>query len=179
MQNFMDHNFLLDTEVAQQLYSEVAADLPIIDYHSHLQQGEIAAQKQFRNIAELWLAGDHYKWRLMRSAGVGEDFITGAQSDEAKFLAFCRVFPHASRTMPSTCPSVVTPCRSARVRRYCPNACRMPPSAKPSRPPIGALGDGRRVPQRPGGAGNPGARRLLRQRQAVLRAMTGLHDAQA
>lgn len=96
MQNFMDHNFLLDTEVAQQLYREVAADLPIIDYHSHLQQSEIAAKKQFRNITELWLAGDHYKWRLMRSAGVAEDFITGAQSDEAKFLAFCRVLPLAA-----------------------------------------------------------------------------------
>lgn len=96
MQSFMDHNFLLDTDVAQQLYREVAAELPIIDYHSHLQQGEIAAKKQFRNIAELWLAGDHYKWRLMRSAGVSEDFITGTQSDEAKFLAFCRVLPLAA-----------------------------------------------------------------------------------
>jgi len=96
MQSFMNHNFLLDTEVAQQLYREVAADLPIIDYHSHLQQGEIAAKKQFRNIAELWLSGDHYKWRLMRSAGVSEDFITGGQSDEAKFLAFCRVLPLAA-----------------------------------------------------------------------------------
>ncbi len=96
MQPFMDHNFLLDTEVAQQLYRVVAADLPIIDYHSHLQQGEIAAKKQFRNIAELWLAGDHYKWRLMRSAGVSEDFITGVQSDEAKFMAFCRVLPLAA-----------------------------------------------------------------------------------
>ena len=96
MQSFMNNHFLLDTDVAQQLYREVAADLPIIDYHSHLQQGEIAAKKQFRNIAELWLAGDHYKWRLMRSAGVSEDFITGAQSDEAKFLAFCRVLPLAA-----------------------------------------------------------------------------------
>ena len=96
MPGFMDHNFLLDTDVAQQLYREVAAELPIIDYHSHLQQGEIAAKKQFRNIAELWLAGDHYKWRLMRSAGVSEDFITGSQSDEAKFLAFCRVLPLAA-----------------------------------------------------------------------------------
>lgn len=95
MHAFMDHNFLLDTEVAQQLYREVAADLPIIDYHSHLQQGEIAAKKQFRNIAELWLAGDHYKWRLMRSAGVPEECVTGSQSDEAKFLAFCRVLPLA------------------------------------------------------------------------------------
>ena len=69
MQSFMDQDFLLDTPIAQQLYRDVAADLPIIDYHSHLQQGEIAAKKRFRNIAELWLAGDHYKWRLMRSAG--------------------------------------------------------------------------------------------------------------
>jgi len=96
MTSFMDNNFLLDTDVAQHLYQAFAADLPIIDYHSHLQQGEIAARKQFRNIAELWLAGDHYKWRLMRSAGVSEDFITGAHSDEAKFLAFCRVLPLAA-----------------------------------------------------------------------------------
>ncbi|MES2581852.1 MAG: glucuronate isomerase [Pseudomonadota bacterium] len=96
MQSFMDNNFLLDTDVAQQLYRDVAADLPIIDYHSHLQQGEIAAKKQFRNLAELWLAGDHYKWRLMRTAGVSEDYVTGSQSDEAKFLAFCRVLPLAA-----------------------------------------------------------------------------------
>ncbi|QTN26320.1 glucuronate isomerase [Rhodoferax sp. AJA081-3] len=96
MPSFMDPHFLLDTETAQQLYHDVAAELPIIDYHSHLQQGEIAAKKQFRNIAELWLAGDHYKWRLMRSAGVSEDFVTGPQSDEAKFLAFCRVLPLAA-----------------------------------------------------------------------------------
>jgi glucuronate isomerase len=96
MTNFMARNFLLDTEVAQQLYFDYAADLPIIDYHSHLQQSEIASKKQFRNLAELWLAGDHYKWRLMRSAGVSEDFITGSQSDEAKFLAFCRVLPLAA-----------------------------------------------------------------------------------
>ena len=96
MTQFMDTNFLLDTDVAQHLYLNFVADLPIIDYHSHLQQGEIAAKKQFRNLAELWLAGDHYKWRLMRSAGVSEDFITGSQSDEAKFLAFCRVLPLAA-----------------------------------------------------------------------------------
>lgn len=95
MTNYMDNNFLLDTPIAQRLYRDIAADLPIIDYHSHLQQGEIAAKKQFRNLTELWLAGDHYKWRLMRSAGVSEDYITGAQSDEAKFLAFCRVLPLA------------------------------------------------------------------------------------
>ena len=59
MSSFINQDFLLDTAVARQLYHDVAADLPIIDYHSHLQQGEIAARKQFRNIAELWLGGDH------------------------------------------------------------------------------------------------------------------------
>ncbi|WP_172205149.1 glucuronate isomerase [Niveibacterium sp. COAC-50] len=96
MRNFIDHEFLLDTAVASRLYHEVAADLPVIDYHSHLQQGEIASRKTFRNIAELWLGGDHYKWRLMRTAGVSEDFITGSQPDEAKFRAFCKMLPLAA-----------------------------------------------------------------------------------
>ncbi len=95
MAAFMDKDFLLDTATARHLYHDVAADLPIIDYHSHLQQGEIASRKQFRNVAELWLGGDHYKWRLMRSAGVTEDLITGNRSDEDKFRAFCKVLPHA------------------------------------------------------------------------------------
>ena len=95
MAAFMDKNFMLDTATAQRLYHDVAAELPIIDYHSHLQQSEIAARKQFRNMAELWLGGDHYKWRLMRSAGVSEDFITGNKTDEEKFQAFCKVLPHA------------------------------------------------------------------------------------
>jgi len=96
MPGFMDPDFLLDTPVARQLFHEVAAGLPVIDYHSHLQQGEIAGRKRFRNLTELWLGGDHYKWRLMRSAGVDEAFITGAASDEDKFLAFCRVLPLAA-----------------------------------------------------------------------------------
>ena len=95
MTTFIDQDFLLTTSVARKLYHEVAAALPIIDYHSHLQQGEIAQRKVFRNLADLWLGGDHYKWRLMRTAGVNEGFITGAQSDEAKFRAFCKVLPLA------------------------------------------------------------------------------------
>jgi glucuronate isomerase len=95
MTAFMDKDFLLTTNVARRLYHEVAADLPVIDYHSHLQQGEIAERKTFRNIAELWLAGDHYKWRLMRTAGVAEEFCTGERSDKEKFLAFCKVLPLA------------------------------------------------------------------------------------
>jgi glucuronate isomerase len=95
MTAFMDKDFLLTTEVARKLYREVAADLPVIDYHSHLQQGEIAERKKFRNIAELWLGGDHYKWRLMRTAGVPEEYCTGERSDKEKFLAFCKVLPLA------------------------------------------------------------------------------------
>jgi glucuronate isomerase len=95
MTAFMDKDFLLTTDVARKLYHEVAADLPVIDYHSHLQQGEIAERKKFRNIAELWLAGDHYKWRLMRTAGVAEEYCTGERSDKEKFLAFCKVLPLA------------------------------------------------------------------------------------
>jgi glucuronate isomerase len=95
MTAFMDKDFLLTTDVARKLYHEVAADLPVIDYHSHLQQGEIAERKTFRNIAELWLGGDHYKWRLMRTAGVPEEYCTGDRSDKEKFLAFCKVLPLA------------------------------------------------------------------------------------
>jgi glucuronate isomerase len=95
MTAFMDKDFLLTTDVARKLYHEVACDLPVIDYHSHLQQGEIAERKTFRNIAELWLGGDHYKWRLMRTAGVPEEYCTGARSDKEKFLAFCKVLPLA------------------------------------------------------------------------------------
>lgn len=95
MAYFADQDFLLNTEIARTLYHDVAASLPIIDYHSHLQQGEIATRKTFRNLAELWLGGDHYKWRLMRTCGVSEEFITGAASDEDKFRAFCKVLPLA------------------------------------------------------------------------------------
>jgi len=95
MTAFMDQDFLLNTAVARKLYHEVAAGLPVIDYHSHLQQGEIAERKKFRNIAELWLGGDHYKWRLMRTAGVPEEYCTGNRSDKEKFDAFCKVLPLA------------------------------------------------------------------------------------
>lgn len=93
---FLTSDFLLTTDIARRLYREVAADLPIIDYHSHLPPTEIAERRRFRNIAELWLGGDHYKWRLMRVCGVPEDFITGGRSDEEKFKAFCRVLPLAA-----------------------------------------------------------------------------------
>ncbi len=95
MPTFMDENFLLDTVVARELYHDVACKFPIIDYHSHLIPREISGRRKFRNLSELWLGGDHYKWRLMRSSGVTEDFITGQRSDKEKFDAFCQILPLA------------------------------------------------------------------------------------
>lgn len=90
---FMDENFLLESATAQKLYHEFAASQPIIDYHCHLPPEQISGNKQFKNITEIWLGGDHYKWRFMRSSGVTEDFMTGDQTDEAKFRKFCEVLP--------------------------------------------------------------------------------------
>ncbi len=85
MRAFMDKDFLLSTETARQLYHGIAADLPIIDYHCHLDPREIFQDRRFENITRVWLGGDHYKWRLLRSAGVEEKYITGDASDREKF----------------------------------------------------------------------------------------------
>ena len=85
MKNFMDRDFLLSTETAKHLYHDFAAELPIIDFHCHLNPQEIYEDRQFENITQVWLGGDHYKGRLMRSAGVDEQFITGGASDREKF----------------------------------------------------------------------------------------------
>lgn len=92
---FMDEDFLLETPTACKLYHEYAAPQPILDYHCHLPPAEIAGNKEFRNITEIWLGGDHYKWRFMRSSGVTEDFMTGDQPDQEKFRRFCAVLPLA------------------------------------------------------------------------------------
>jgi len=88
MKRFMDADFLLSTDTAKRLYHDVAAKCPIIDYHCHLSPREIAEDKRFSSITELWLGGDHYKWRLMRSFGVAERYITGDASDREKFHAW-------------------------------------------------------------------------------------------
>ncbi len=85
MKPFMDKDFLLNTETARVLFHDYAAKMPIIDYHCHINPREIAEDKRFENIAEVWLGGDHYKWRLMRSAGVEERYITGDASPREKF----------------------------------------------------------------------------------------------
>ncbi len=85
MKPFMDRDFLLSTETAKHLYHAYAEDMPIIDYHCHLSPAEIYEDRQFENIAQVWLGGDHYKWRIMRAHGVEEKYITGDASDREKF----------------------------------------------------------------------------------------------
>ncbi len=94
MKQFMDENFLLDTEVAQVLYHNYASKLPIIDYHCHINPKEIAENKRYSNITELWLGGDHYKWRAIRSFGIPEEMITGNSSDYEKFKMYAKVMPY-------------------------------------------------------------------------------------
>jgi glucuronate isomerase len=94
MKAFLDENFLLETETACELYHDVAARLPIYDYHSHLPPEEIGKNKRFDNLYEVWLAGDHYKWRAMRANGVDEKFCTGDASPWEKFLAYARALCH-------------------------------------------------------------------------------------
>lgn len=94
MRAFMDQDFLLSNEISKTLYHNYAKEMPIYDYHCHLSPKEIAENKSYANITQLWLGGDHYKWRVMRSNGVSEDFITGAQSDYDKFIAFAKSIPY-------------------------------------------------------------------------------------
>lgn len=93
MKKFLDENFLLETKTAQELYHEHAKDLPIIDYHCHLPPDEIAGDRQFDNLTQIWLKGDHYKWRAMRASGVPEAFITGSATDEEKFRKWAETVP--------------------------------------------------------------------------------------
>lgn len=88
---FITDDFLLTTSTAVELYHQYAEKLPIIDYHCHLDIREIAEEKVPENITELWLKGDHYKWRLMRNCGIPENYITGNASDHDKFVAFAGV----------------------------------------------------------------------------------------
>lgn len=98
MSTFLHEDFLLTTATARRLYHGVAKVQPIYDYHCHLPPDQIAANRSFENLTQIWLGGDHYKWRAMRAAGVDEKFITGSStSDYDKFLAYCRVVPQLIR----------------------------------------------------------------------------------
>jgi len=89
--SYIRKDFLLNTPTAQKLYFEYAADMPIFDYHCHLPERQILENQPFSDLYEIWLAGDHYKWRLMRNYGVDEEYITGNRSNKEKFLTYCRV----------------------------------------------------------------------------------------
>lgn len=94
---FITEDFLLKSEFAKTLYHDYAADLPIIDYHNHLPPKEIAENRVFENITQVWLAGDHYKWRAMRALGIDEKYITGNASDKEKFLKWAETTPYTVR----------------------------------------------------------------------------------
>ena len=97
MRNFMDKDFLLESETAKDLYHNHAAKMPIIDYHCHLDPKMIADDHRFRSITELWLGGDHYKWRALRTNGVDEKYITGDSSDWEKFEKWAETVPYTFR----------------------------------------------------------------------------------
>ncbi len=93
--SYIKENFLLKNKTAEKLYFEHASKMPIFDYHCHLPEKQILENKQFNDVFEIWLAGDHYKWRLMRNYGVDEEFITGAKSNKEKFIAYCETLSTA------------------------------------------------------------------------------------
>lgn len=95
MKAFMDSEFLLSTETAQELFHTYAEKTPILDYHCHINPQEIAEDRQFENITQVWLGGDHYKWRQMRSNGVDEYYITGGASDREKFQKWAETLDKA------------------------------------------------------------------------------------
>jgi glucuronate isomerase len=97
MKNFLNQDFLLQTKTAQRLYHEFASHQPIIDYHCHLPPDQIADDINFKNITQIWLYGDHYKWRAMRANGVNEAYITGNKTDEEKFMAWAATVPYTLR----------------------------------------------------------------------------------
>lgn len=97
MKTFITDSFLLKSHLAQELYRDNAAKMPVIDYHSHLIPSQIAENKRFENLTQIWLYGDHYKWRAMRAAGIDEKFVTGNGSDREKFLAWAKTVPQTLR----------------------------------------------------------------------------------
>ncbi|MFI4911729.1 MAG: glucuronate isomerase [Sedimentisphaeraceae bacterium JB056] len=95
--NFINDEFCLETKSAQTLYHEYAKEMPIIDYHCHLNPSEVASDKSWDNITQVWLYGDHYKWRAMRSNGINEEYCTGKASDRDKFEKFAETMPYLLR----------------------------------------------------------------------------------
>ncbi|GAB3934473.1 glucuronate isomerase [Larkinella terrae] len=97
IKSFLDEDFLLQTDTARRLYHDYAKSMPIIDYHCHLPPDQIAADKTFENLTQIWLYGDHYKWRAMRTNGVSEKYCTGDASDYEKFQKWAETVPYTMR----------------------------------------------------------------------------------
>ena len=93
--SYIKDNFLLTNKTAEKLYFGYAKDMPIFDYHCHLPEKQILENKTFDDVYQIWLAGDHYKWRLMRNYGVNEEYITGNKSNKEKFIAYCKTLATA------------------------------------------------------------------------------------
>ena len=93
--SYIKENFLLTNKTAERLYFTYAKDMPIFDYHCHLPEKQILENKPFDDVYQIWLAGDHYKWRLMRNYGVNEEYITGNKSNKEKFLTYCKTLATA------------------------------------------------------------------------------------
>lgn len=94
MESFITENFLLHSKAAEKLYHDYISDLPIIDYHCHLSPKKIAEDENFKNLTTIWLNGDHYKWRAMRTLGIDENYITGKASDKEKFNRWAQTVPY-------------------------------------------------------------------------------------
>ena len=94
---FIHDDFMLATDFARELFHSYSKEQPIIDYHCHLIPAEIAEDKRWENITQIWLYGDHYKWRQMRTAGIGEEYCTGDKSDYDKFMKYAELMPQALR----------------------------------------------------------------------------------
>ena len=93
MNTRFDEELFLTTETGRHLYHKYAEHMPIIDYHCHLQPSEILEDKEFEDLGEMWLRGDHYKWRAMRTFGIDERYITGEADFHEKYLAFASILP--------------------------------------------------------------------------------------
>ena len=102
MKAFMDKDFLLSSETSQKLFHEYAENMPIVDYHCHINPQEIAEDRKFENITQVWLGGDHYKWRQMRSNGVDEYYITGGANDREKFQKWAETLDVYKRQRPNS-----------------------------------------------------------------------------
>src|ERR1700742_3175331 len=97
MKKFLDENFLLENKTSQQLYHDYAKQMPVIDYHNHLPPDQIANDINFQNLTQVWLYGDHYKWRAMRTNGIHESYCTGNKNDYEKFEKWAATVPYTLR----------------------------------------------------------------------------------